>query len=135
MIVQLVCGLCGEVQKSEKRAKLTMHTCDQINAATIADTKRQGGTFRNFSVNEFRCGSESSTAAKNNGGDESAGMILRPKQNHRHVMEEPRCTRVIKLTLQPSLTPHGRDEPSGTLVSTNSAVEANLQRPPKISEE
>jgi len=84
-----------------------MHTSDQINAATIADTPRQGGTFRNFSVNhtefrcgtkeqhdtprqgdvshtEFRCGSKSSTAAKNIGGDESAGMILRPKQNHRH---------------------------------------------------
>jgi len=80
-----------------------MHTSDQINAATIADTPRQGGTFRNFSVNhtefrcgtkeqhdtprqgdvshtEFRCGSKSSTAAKNIGGDESAGMILRPKQ-------------------------------------------------------
>jgi len=84
-----------------------MHTSDQINAATIADTPRQGGTFRNLYVNhtefrcgtkeqpdtprqgdvnhtEFRCGSKSSTAAKNIGGDESAGMILRPKQNHRH---------------------------------------------------
>jgi len=75
MMLQLVCGLCGAVQKSEKWAKLTMHTSDQINAATIADTPRQGGTFRNFYDNhtEFLCASKSTTAAKNIRGDESAG--------------------------------------------------------------
>ena len=136
-----------------------MHTSDQINAATIADTPRQGGTFRNFYVNhtefrcgtkeqpdtprqgdvnhtEFRCGSKSSTAAKNIGGDESAGMILRPKQNHRHVREEPSGTFMSTILnsaveRKSNLTPHVRE--MSTIL--NSAVEANLQRPPKISEE
>ncbi len=62
-----------------------MHTCDQINAATIADTPRQGGTFRNFYVNhtEFRCGTKSTTAAKIIGGDESAGndTLTKTKSN------------------------------------------------------
>jgi hypothetical protein len=48
-----------------------------------------------------------------------------------------RRTQVIKLTLQPSLTPHVTEEPSGTFMSTilNSAMESNLQRPPKLLEE
>ena len=61
-----------------------MHTSDQINAATIADTPRQGGTFRNFYDNhtEFLCAaSKSTTAAKNFGGDEGAGNDTPTKKN------------------------------------------------------
>ena len=135
-----------------------MHTSDQINAATIADTPRQGGTFRNFYDNhtEFLCASKSTTAAKNIGGDEGAGndTLTKTKSNiipiPPFVAAKSSCnfgsakverlnapqrfpTRKVNPSYkqQSNLTPHVSE--MSTIL--NSAVEANLQRPPKISEE